>query len=232
MAIDIERQNKERVFWDGFADKYDSFLRIVKGPYKIAYGELEKYVEPSKVILEIGTGPGTVAFDMARTAKNVYACDISSEMIKIAQKKLEATDIQNIEFTVQDAYNLEYETESFDLAVASNVLHVMISPEKALASIHRALKKNGIFIAPTYCHGSSIITRMISSLMSLRGFKEFHKWSPQTFRDFLESNGYEIIQYKVIKDAIPFVFAAARKTNRGPLPGSLPPSPADLPFFT
>jgi ubiquinone/menaquinone biosynthesis C-methylase UbiE len=145
--------------------------------------------------------------------RRVYACDLSSEMIRDAVRKLEAVDVHNIEFTVQDAYNLQYETEFFDLIIASNVLHILVSPERALVSIRRVLKKNGIFIAPTYCHGHSVISRTISYLMSLKGIKAFHRWSPHTFREFLELNKYDILQFKVIHHAIPLVFAAARKST-------------------
>lgn len=110
-----------------------------------------------------------------------------------------------------DAYNLDYEVESFDIVIASNVLHVMMHPERVLKSIHNVLKADGIFIAPTYCHGNSLISRIISMIMSIAGFKAYQKWSVTSFRTFLESNNYKIVDFEIIKDKIPLVFAVVKK---------------------
>jgi hypothetical protein len=92
----------------------------------------------------------------------------------------------------------------------------MVSPERALESIYRVLNTNGIFIAPTYCHGSSVLSRTISSIMSLIGFKAYHKWSPDGFRSFLESHFFEVVRFQVIKGGVPLVCAISKKKPRVP----------------
>jgi hypothetical protein len=49
--------------------------------------------------------------------------------------------------------------------------------------------------------------------MSLVGFKAYRKWSIDSFRVFLETNGFEITAFEVIPDKIPLVFAVAKKSG-------------------
>ncbi|MBI9075854.1 MAG: class I SAM-dependent methyltransferase [Desulfatibacillum sp.] len=209
--MDGDRQIRERQFWDKFAVKYDSFMKNLQPAYDMIVQKIARYVEPSSDILEVAVGTGIIASRLAPLANRVCACDISPEMVKVAREKMEKLGLGNVELSVQDAYDLDYPPESFDAVIASNVLHVMIHPEKTLASVQRVLKADGVFIAPTYCHGDSLKSRAISWLMSLAGFKAFHKWSVESFRIFLAANHYEIIEFEVIRDKIPLVFAAARK---------------------
>jgi ubiquinone/menaquinone biosynthesis C-methylase UbiE len=209
--MDDERQKKECVFWDKYAKKYDNFMLKIHFPLESLIQKILPYVDESKNICEIATGTGLISFEIAPQCKEIYACDISEEMIKISKEKQKTQNVSNIEFSVQDAYELNYKHEFFDIVIISNALHVMIHPEKALNSINSVLKKDGILIASTFCHGNSMKTRFISSFMSLFGFKAFNKWSIESYKEFIESNNFEIIEYEIIKDAIPLAFAVAKK---------------------
>ncbi len=132
-------------------------------------------------------------------------------MIKVAQKKLEESHLDNVSFSVEDAYNLGFDDAAYDVAIASNTLHVMMDPAEALRSVHRVLKPGGILIASTYCHGNSFFTRMVSAIMSIVGFRAHQKWSTGSFKDFIQTNGFDIVTFEIINDLIPLVFAVARK---------------------
>lgn len=204
------RQKIERKFWDKFAKKYDPFMNRVRPTYDHLISKINAYLDPSKDVLEVAAGTGIISLEIASRVNKVWGCDLSPEMIKVAHRKLKQLEAPNVEFTVQDAYNLDYKRESFDIVIASNVLHIMIFPEKALASIHRVLKPDGVFIAPTYCHGNSIKSRAISAIMSLAGFKAYHKWSIGSLKTFLETNGYKIIELEVVQDTIPLAFTVMK----------------------
>ncbi|MDG5814729.1 class I SAM-dependent methyltransferase [Chitinispirillales bacterium ANBcel5] len=206
-----DRQNKEKNFWDNYAKKYDSLIQKIKPTYNLLIGYILEYIDSSKDVLEIASGTGIITLEIAEKANKVYGCDISPEMVNVANEKLNKTKIKNIKFEVQDAYELDYMEESFDIVIASNVLHIMINPERALSSVYKVLKPNGILIAPTYCHGENLITRFISSLMSIVGFKAYQKWSISEFENFTESNKYKIIEFKIIKGKIPLAFVVTKK---------------------
>jgi ubiquinone/menaquinone biosynthesis C-methylase UbiE len=209
------RQLKERKFWDKYAYKYDRFIDRRVPSYGPMMKKLLSYVDESKDVLEIATGTGLIALKIAPHCKKVYACDISEPMIQVSKEKQKKLNISNIEFTVQDAYDLTYEKDFFDVVIASNTLHIMIHPDKALSSIFKVLKRDGILIAPTICHGVSLKTKFLSSFISLFGFKAYHKWSIESFKEFLESNNYKIIEFELIKDTMPMAFAVAKKTDDG-----------------
>jgi len=168
-------------------------------------------IDPSQDILEIATGTGIISLAIADNARTVTGCDISPEMIKVAQKKLEESHLNNVSFSVEDAYNLSLDDAAYDVAIASNTLHVMMDPDQALRSVHRVLKPGGILIAPTYCHGNSFFTRMVSAIMSIVGFRAYHKWSTDSFKDFIQSHGFDAVTFEIIDDLVPLVFAVARK---------------------
>ncbi|MBN2521552.1 MAG: class I SAM-dependent methyltransferase [Bacteroidales bacterium] len=212
--MDNSRIEKEKKFWDSFAKRYDSFISHLDKSYTTLLENIINNLNKEDIVLEIATGTGTLSIKIAKKVKKVIGIDISEEMIKIANKKTEEYKTENVIFLTQDAYDINFPAEQFDVIIASNVLHVMVNPAKAINEIKRVLKKTGIFIAPTYCHGNNIITKVISFFMSLIGFKAFHKWSMDSFKLFIKENGFNIIISKIIKDKIPLLFLVARKINK------------------
>jgi ubiquinone/menaquinone biosynthesis C-methylase UbiE len=87
-------------------------------------------------------------------------------MIQIAMQKQEDSNIKNIDFQVQDSYRLTFPDKSFDIIIASNLLHLLYEPDKPINAVKRVLKDNGIFIAPTLCVGENTKSRL-SFLISL-----------------------------------------------------------------
>ena len=81
---------------------------------------------------------------------------------------------EQLRFCVQDATNLTYEDEKFDVVVIANALHIMPQPEKALKEIHRVLKKDGILFAPTFVYKKGY-SKFLIWLMEKAGFKTYHK---------------------------------------------------------
>ncbi len=207
----MERTYTERKFWDGFAGRYDSFIKRLQPTYDLIIQKVRETIDPSQDILEIATGTGIISLAIADNAHTVTGCDISPEMIKVAQKKLEESHLNNVSFSVEDAYHLGFEGAAYNVAIASNTLHVMMNPGQALRSVHRVLKPGGILIAPTYCHGNSFFTRMVSSIMSIVGFRAHQKWSTGSFKEFIQSHEFDIVTFEIIDDLIPLVFAVARK---------------------
>jgi len=153
-----------------------------------------------------------ISLEIAGKVRAVHGIDISPKMVAIATKKAADRGISNVGFSVQDAYSLPFEDNCFDVVLAPNVLHIMIEPERALREIYRVLKKEGIFCAPTYCHGQSLFSGILSRLMGIAGFRAYHRWSSDTFAGFIEMNNFHITDSMIVKDKIPlFCFKAVKK---------------------
>lgn len=211
--MSVHRGDNERGFWNSFAPKYDSFMKRAGPAYERIVQLVENEVDPADYVLEAACGTGLISMKIAPYVDRYFGCDISPEMIEIARSKTLSSGISNIEFSVQDAYNLNFDDDFFDVVILSNALHIMMEPEKVLASVSRILKSEGLLIAPTYLHGSSMLSRTISSIMGLTGFKAYHRWSAETFTEFIESCGYTILRSIPVKDKIPLLYVSAVKKD-------------------
>lgn len=114
---------------------------------------------------------------------------------------------------MQDATQLPYAPESFDVVVISNALHIMPDPKASLRNIRRVLKDDGILIAPTFTAAGSIGGRIRIRIMELSGFRVFHKWTPESFLAFLRENGFKIQKGEVFKGGLTLTYAEAKKEN-------------------
>ncbi len=72
-----------------------------------------------KDVLDIGTGNGRLAFDLARYARRVVGIDPSEGAIEIARRRADALGIRNVDLRVDNAQELSAVRERFDLAIFS-----------------------------------------------------------------------------------------------------------------
>ncbi len=207
------RIEKEGNFWNWFASKYDKFISNILGStYKKLFAILKNDFNKTDDILEIATGTGLIAFEICNHLKTIKAMDIAPNMIGIAKQKQAELKITNIEFEVGDSYNLHYQDLCFDKVLASNVLHLLYEPEKALAEIHRVLKPDGKAILPTFCHGQNFKTKIISKFMSLFAFRAQNKWSRKSYEEFVASCGFKIFKSEIITGKIDLVYLVVEKS--------------------
>jgi len=206
------RVEQEKKFWDGYATRYDGFIRkIASGTYENLFEKLLTDTSGTGNLLEIATGTGIIALKLSSHISNITAIDLSPEMIKVAKQKCSQQNKKNIEFRTGDACNLEFPDTSFDVIIASNLLHLLFMPDLAMQEMKRVLKDGGKIILPTYLHGANLISHILSRLMGLSGFKVNNRWSVTTFREFVTSNGFRITSEKVIPDKIPLIYLVAKK---------------------
>lgn len=75
-------------------------------------------ITPGDRVLDIGSGNGAVAFDVAKKARQVTGIDISKINVSQAQKKY---PLPNLDFVIGDARTYRFEN-IFDVIILSNVL--------------------------------------------------------------------------------------------------------------
>jgi SAM-dependent methyltransferase len=113
-----------RRFWERGAAGWDERIKPDStehlAPLASACGRLPS--EPARV-LEIGTGTGAGALDLARRfpRAEIVGIDLSPAMVRAAEKKLPAELTGRVRFGVADAASLPFEDRSFDLVVQINV---------------------------------------------------------------------------------------------------------------
>lgn len=189
--------------WDLYAPFYNDSRKLEHKAYEEMYRRIRDAIK-NKNVLELATGTGIIAKNVAQSAKHIDATDFSEKMIEIAKKEIH---INNLEFSVQDACNLPYADNSYDAVIISNALHIMPHPEKALSEIKRVLKPDGILIAPTYIWGSMKLSQKLSSLvLKLFGFKVENNWQKDEYIEFLSSNGWLCTKSEVLKASYPLCY--------------------------
>ena len=91
-------------------------------------------------VLDAGCGTGVLTNEIAEFAGEVIGIDSSAEMIQKAK-----TLYPKLKFEVMDACSLVWDNY-FDGVFSNAVFHFLKSQERLLASIHRALVKNGALV--------------------------------------------------------------------------------------
>ncbi len=180
--------------WDRVAPFYDKFMKEDMNIYEVMYELIRKQAK-DKYVLEVGTGTGLIAKNIVSVTKKVIATDYSKKMIEVAKKSKYP---KNLEFLVADGSNLKYEDDEFDLAIVSNVLHVVPNAGEIVEEIRRVVKNKGIIIAPTFVHSENTkLMRFKTRVMGIvTGFKVENEWSLKTYEQYLEKNGLKVAYIK------------------------------------
>ncbi len=199
-------------FWDKNARRYDRFMRKDTAAYERMYALIRPAVKDCAV-LELATGTGLIAKNIAGSARTVEATDASPEMIAQARRGSSSTKLH---FSVQDMFHLPYADGSFDAIIVANALHIVPAPEKALAEMRRVLKDGGVLIAPTFTHaGNTLRGKCKAFFMKLAGFPLHSRWSSGDYLAFLRENGWVVRRSEVLKASFPLTYAECTKANGG-----------------
>jgi ubiquinone/menaquinone biosynthesis C-methylase UbiE len=98
-------------------------------------------LQPGETVLDIGSGPGFLADEMAAEVGPegaVHGVDPSEAMLAIARRR--AT---GVEYTTGDALSLPYEDETFDAVVSTQVYEYVPDMPAALTEARRVLRPSG-----------------------------------------------------------------------------------------
>jgi SAM-dependent methyltransferase len=98
-------------------------------------------------VLEIGSGPGELAFEIARRLPQakVLGVDLADAMVaRAAERAREAAVHLRVQFRLADAANLPLADGSFDIAVSTLSLHHWADPGAVFAELGRVLRPGGV----------------------------------------------------------------------------------------
>ena len=98
-------------------------------------------------VLDVGTGPGRMAYAIACAGNKVITIDISKEAQKVARiyaRKYKALD--KIKFINMDAQDMKFKNGSFAMVISANLLHDVNIPEKAVQEMIRITRSGGKII--------------------------------------------------------------------------------------
>jgi len=100
----------------------------------------------SKTIFEFGSGEGVITTQLARLGFHVTAMDISSKLIRIAEKRATLDGVRDrIEFIVGDILNIRPAQGHFDCVLCNMVLH-HVDLYKVFPVLFESLKPAGTMV--------------------------------------------------------------------------------------
>jgi trans-aconitate methyltransferase len=95
-------------------------------------------------ILDAGCGSGKLTFELANAAEGlqVYAVDISPEMIRLAAEHAEGAGVHNVSFEAVDILGIDVATK-YDVVFSNATMHWVLPPEKGYQRLFDALVPGG-----------------------------------------------------------------------------------------
>lgn len=177
----------------GFYDLIDItyFRDWENSPRKIV---LESIGNAEKV-LDLCTGTATNALRIAKSkpASEVIGIDLSKDMLKVAQGKVERAGVPNIKLYYMDAANMRFQDKCFDKILLSLVLHEIEESlaEKILIEAKRVLRDDGEIIVTEWEKSSKFLRRAV--------FFPIKILEPKPFKSFIEKDLYSYFEQYGLK---------------------------------
>ena len=97
-------------------------------------------------VLDVACGPGIVTCELAATAREVVAFDLTPEMLAKAQARCEMHGLRNVAFKEGSATDLPFAEDYFDAVVSRLSLHHFQDPRRVLGEMRRVARPGGALI--------------------------------------------------------------------------------------
>ncbi len=127
----------------------EMYINLAKGAKTKFYQEIAKeiagQIERRRDVwnlLDIGTGPGFLLFEIAELESDVelVGIDLSEKLIEFAKSESEKRDFGDIHFEIGDANHLDFKDNVCDFIISSGVLHSLKNPSAAIREWLRVLR--------------------------------------------------------------------------------------------
>lgn len=144
-----------------------SFSRFAEDALQLAH------LAPGERVLDVATGPGTLALAAARAGARTSAIDFSPQMIAELGARAQRERITDLDVKVADARALPYEDESFDAVFSMFALNLVADRGAAFREIRRVVRGAGRAVvgtpasmsgAPAFAEVHDIVHRAIPEL--------------------------------------------------------------------
>ena len=151
-------------------------------------------------VLDVCCGTGDQVFYYGKGSIIATGVDLSTGMIKSAEKRKEKSGLTNISFQVANAKQLPFKDNSFDFASICLGLHEIKRDErdKIISEMKRVVKKEGflIFIDFQVPLPSTIISYLVKAIEYFAGRNHY-----ECFKEYLKQGGlYAILNRNQLQE--------------------------------
>lgn len=147
-SMDLRKRRIEK-YWNWRSSSYQldqaKSIETVKN-WESTINALVSHVKGDDLrALDVGTGPGQLAFYLSKAGFKTTGIDISPAMIARAGQKALQEGL-SCDFQTGDAENLPFKDNNFDVVVTRNLVWTLPNPGAAIREWHRVLKPGGRII--------------------------------------------------------------------------------------
>ncbi len=212
----ISDEQKER--WNKVSNSWKKWQELTMNLLKPMGDAIIKAldIKTNDVVLDIASGTGEPAFSIAAIARNgeVYATDLSEDMLSIARSYADEHDINNIEFKVADVSSLPFKDNFFDKV--SCRMGFMFFPDMQLATneIFRVCKNAAkvaicVWASPENNDWHTLMTKVLSKHIELPQTAEdapgmFRCAKPELMKKLFENAGFKNVKEETVSGKIDF----------------------------
>lgn len=174
-----ERMKKPDISYDNnfFKKSAEDFSRRIKlNDYEFgrkAVELLDKIIEDSFEVLEIGTGPGTLTIPLSRIVRRVVGIEFSEMNIKYLKENLKEDNQKNVEIVNEnwEKINDDEIKDKFDLVVCSHFLWQIEDIKELLKRMENSSKKYCAIIQP--CGRDEIVKNAFENICNQKYSGQF-----------------------------------------------------------
>lgn len=116
---------------------------------------------------------------------SIVGVDVSSEMLEIANRRIERGSRRDISLVKMDAETMNFPDGYFDCVSLPYVLSVTPDPDKLIAEIRRVCRKGGSIFVLNHFSGSSFwwfLERAVRSIADKVGFRSDFRFDEQILK--------------------------------------------------
>ena len=201
-------------FWNRFAGIYDVATSSGNTGLGQAADYIAEFLDEHDVVLDAACGTGAFACSIAPHVGFVAACDYAPKMVAATQKKIQRLGLESVACSVGNICALDFSDDSFDAAIAGNVLHLLDDPQTALEELSRVVRPGGLVAIPNYVNAEAQ-DRTFLKLICAAGFSPVHEWDERGFLAFLEENGMRVVEHRSFDAKQPLCVAICRVGEKG-----------------
>jgi ubiquinone/menaquinone biosynthesis C-methylase UbiE len=166
--------------------------------------------QPDWQVLDIATGAGHTAFLFAPHVRQVWATDITPEMLDQARRLATERNVSNLTIEIADAEALPYPAHSFDLVTCRIAPHHFDDPATFICEAARVLKPGGMLAIVDNIVPEGVAGDYVNAFEKLRDPSHVRCLSMAEWSELLGEHGFQIDYGEIVDKGMEFASWAAR----------------------
>ncbi|MFB6112941.1 MAG: methyltransferase domain-containing protein [Halodesulfurarchaeum sp.] len=148
----LEDKARARVFYKYLSKIYDQVNAFIFTERMRGEALEMLALEESDRVVDVGCGTGFGTEGLLEYTRDIYGLDQSPHQMAKARERLGPST--SVEFSLGDAENLPFRTDSFDAAWSSGSIEYWPNPVEGLREMHRVVKPGGrvVVVGPNEPH--------------------------------------------------------------------------------